>query len=236
MKKLLTCMIVLVFLLSYSYASAGLLGLNSAGMYPDITVDSAGTIAFTASGGGGGTLVYTATDLIITYSSAAGDFDLMGDTTFTLTMQLDNTGAIVTGNMTEIVTGISEDLANAPGGPVSYATGTTLLSGNVVAYGFDNGHTNGFARYDFLIKDVAGALVTDDIWPDTVTESWGTGIIGVSDQNPWPSATWWNDSDFTLGKAKSDKFPIPEPASTGLLIFLGLSLMGLSGFGIKKRG
>jgi hypothetical protein len=228
MKKYLVCSMILLFLLSFSAGATSIIEgrtLSVAGLYPDITIDSSADIVFTSAGvGGGGTLIYTANDLIITYAS--GDFDpLAGKVDFTLTMTINNLGQITSGSMEEEVVS-AFTLQNVPGGPHSYAVGETVLSGPVTGMQWEN--SGGIGLFGFIIQPLSGEFVNDGFWPGAPA----TYIVGRSDEDPWPGPAWWNGGDFELNKAKANKAPTPEPST---ILLLGFGLVGAAGYAWRRK-
>jgi hypothetical protein len=236
MKKYLAWSMVLLFLLSFSYATATPITtpvtLAPTG-YPDITVNSAAAISFIANGGpGGGTLIYTGIDEKITFGP--GDSDDLDPAQFTLTAFIDGTGSITGGSMYEVLPeGETITLRGTPytAGP----GGLELLRANsVTRMQWDNNGFGGLARFAFEVgPPVSGLLTTDPnvMWSTT----YATRIVGGSDEHSWPTVPngWWNGGDFTLEKAKSDKVPtVPEPTT---LLLLGCGLVGMAAYGWRRK-
>jgi len=119
--------------------------------------------------------------------------------------------------MVEIVTKGSVTIAG-----VTYKVGDVLLQADVKAFGWGTG-TGGVPAFDFLFDTISGGLVDQGIWPSPtpLTAAW------VETENK--SYSW--TSDFTLGNAKGDKMPTPEPTT---LLLLGTGLIGLAGIGRRK--
>jgi hypothetical protein len=232
MKRYLVCSVILLFLLSFSCANATLLGVDMSG-YPDITIDGGGTITFTpnAGGVGGGALAFVADDLKITYSDGTSD-PLSGLVDFIINWSVDSSGKLLSGGtMAETVkTGKTAIIKGVP-----YGAGIVLLTGPVIAFGWDNIPVPVInkAFFDFAIFPTTGALVTAGVWPANVT----TNIAGFADDPSliWPS-NWWNSTtSFTLNKTKADKAPTPEP---GTLMLMGTGLAGMAGYArlrLKRR-
>ena len=236
MKRLLVCSLVLLLLLSFSYANATLLGVNLSGQSPDITIDSSAYVTFDSFGpNAGGHLEYYATDLIITY--ADGDFQIAGFAgmvSFFMDWDVNSSGGLIanSGTMTEeVIEEFTLDRNNK-----TYNVGDILLTGDVVGFGWDNGGSSGKARWDFLIDldNASSLLVVDGIWSPSPP---ATGIVGGSDGllpplvpgdvESWPVNWASADNDFKIEKAKSDKAPTPEP---GTLLLMGSGLVGFAGY------
>ena len=219
MKKLGVLTTLTIVLMSFSTASAALVGVESliAGQYPDIHFDNIGAIDYTASTD---QFVLTADDLRIAYSPGpTGEvYYLSGPgihTTMTIDLNIDQNGDITgPGSMLEMVSD----------GPITirgqdFTAGTPLLTGSVYLFGW--GEAVLLGDFDFLIDSVEGALIDTGLWPDNT-------IVGVTadaeNLNGW-TGSW--DMDFHLDKVKGDKAPIPEPTT--------VLLLGLGGLLIRKR-
>lgn len=191
--------------------NAGLIGVRELidGQYPDIMFNNTGTIAYDSLSD---SFVLSADDLKIAYDDSTYDWLSWPGvlTKMTIDLDIDQSGQLIrTGTMTERVVEGEIQIGN-----FTYGADTTILSGTVYDFGWaESGEQLGM--FDFLVKDLQGALIDDLIWPSDVP----TGIIAFAESlNNW-DGTW--DSDFNLSKVKGDKAPIiPEPA-TFLLLTLG---------------
>jgi len=240
MKKLLTFIMTVLFVFSFSYANAELLGTWYE-TFPDIHLNTLGTITFTyntdATGTpiDGGVLHYTADDEYITMINPSTGLPQKqywnGAAAFDLTMTLDASGVIQSGEMTEIVKDnntIEIDTDYDGNVDYTYTEGTELLRGHVIAYGTDGDD------FDFLVFSTTGALVDDNLWL-AKGEPGETYIHGDAVPD-FPNDTWWEtdgSAGFTLLEAKADKNPtVPEP---GTLLLLGIGLAGICGLGLRKK-
>ena len=212
MKKLFV--FVLATALVSNIASASLIGVGSLidNQYPDIHFNNIGAINYTAWDG---LFVLTANDLQIAYSETSAEY-LNGLVDMVINLDI-NTGS---GTMTEVVKEGAEVTIRG----VTYTSGTTILAGDVYAFGFgDTANGQGFWDFDFLVENISGALVDNEVWPGNVD----TGIVATAENwDGWANPGNW-DEDFTLYKVKGDKAPIPEPAT--------MAILGLGALLLRKR-
>lgn len=136
---------------------------------------------------------------------------LAGTRNLVLNATLGDTGALIGGTL-EIRAGLSA----AVGAPYSYATGTTLIAGDLIAFAFDNtADTQG--RYsdifEFIFQPTGGVLfappANQPAWPEFY---WDTGGIRISVFG----ATAFNGgftTSFSSTQGVIDVAPIPEPST-----------------------
>ncbi len=212
MKRLVLFLTLVLVFGGFSTVSASLIGVGPliANQYPDILFDNTGTIVYNSTSN---QFVLTADDIKIAYSPTSYEYITTVAMSISLTVNESGYGS---GMMTEIVKEGQEVTING----VTYGAGTTILAGNVYAFGRADAAApgTGYWDFDFLVGNAYGALIDGGVWPSNKD----IGITATAeDLNGW-AGSW--DSDFVLNKVKGDKAPIPEPATMALLAFGGLLL------------
>ena len=223
MKRLLMLMAALMaVLMVVGTASAELLGIKGSyeGNRPDIDFNNTGVITYDADTN---LFTLTATDEKLVLPDGTV-YWLSGPgftTTLTLQIYVDESGNL-TGGVTgyDMVEKVTEGSVTIAG--VTYTVGDVLLQAEVKAFGWGTG-TGGVPAFDFLFDTISGGLVDQGLWPSPapLTAAWV--------ETEAKTYSW--DSDFTLGNAKGDKMPTPEPAT---LLLLGTGLIGIAQLGRKK--
>lgn len=214
MKKLGILSALTIVLISFSTASADLIGVLPliTNQYPDIVFNNTGAIDYDSLTD---QFSLTADGLKIAYSPTEFYY-LSGPgvhTAMSLDLNVDENGDMTgIGMMVEIVADGDVTIRNQV-----YGTGTVLLTGSVYDFGWGEAGAV-LGDFDFLINNATGALISDGLWPDNVD----IGIIAFAETlNGWAGS--WN-TDFHLDKVKGDKAPIPEPTTVILLSLGGLLL------------
>lgn len=213
MKRLFGVMIALMVALSFSPAYANLIGVDLSND-PDIAFD--GTITYDAS-----------TDQFVLSGSDIQLIDVPDYTVLTdkvsmaINLTVDQTGKLVSGTMTEVVTADSIIING-----VTYYKDQVLLSGDVRAFGSDV--IGGYAYFDLLIDNAA---LTGELAGLFKSSGYDLGIYISSDNSVIWDGTF--TSSFTIDPVTGDKSPVvPEP--TTVLLF-GVGLAGLGVVGHRRR-
>jgi len=233
MKEIIFLLIIGLFLFTSHTTQASLIGVKDKLLYPDIMFNVSGILTYDAT-----TDIFKidALDRFITmpdktqyplwYYIPFPTAPLSLITTFYLEALVDESGNLM--KFGKVEEKVKEGQVNIFYNNTwyTYGPGTTLLAGTIYAFGWGEGPLLG--QFDFLVKDLGGALVDDGIWPKNLP----TGIFAMAERlGGWTGS--WNES-FALEKVKGDKAPVPIPAS---FILLGSGLLAIVGLGriLRKK-
>lgn len=236
-KKFLIILTLIATFMVVGNVNAALLGIGDyAGGVPDIWYDAGGTVSYNE---GTNLFKIAAMDWALYLGKPVPPgpaYSLFPNVDFNLQIYVDENGNKTggLGGVTDL--DMTETVLNGfsivyEGVTYSFAKGDLFLGAEVTAFGWEEKPiTDGFQTFDYLFGEVTGKLVDYGLWPTIA----GTGLItggyiDIAQESPddiW-GTTW---SQLT---EKGDKYPTPEPGS---LILLGLGLLGLVGFKVRKRG